>query len=95
MLRQQLRRAEVATGEVEVVVDLSNVPCEDDGTADTDIRGQLTLVMEAVRVETERLSRLIKGYRKGNVKSPEFEFASRTILATGCSARAAVQSHGK
>jgi hypothetical protein len=32
---------------------------------------------------------LLTGCGRGRGKSPEFEFAARTILATGCSARAA------
>ena len=35
------------------------------------------------------MSQLITGTGKGRGKSLEFEFAARTILATGCSARAA------
>jgi hypothetical protein len=41
------------------------------------------------RLENERLSALLRGCGRGRGKSPEFEFAARTILATGCSARAA------
>ena len=41
------------------------------------------------RMENERLSALLRGCGRGRGKSPEFEFAARTILATGCSARAA------
>ncbi len=89
MLRQQLRRTELHKGEVEVVVDMSEVPCEEDGTTETDVRVQIALLLEEKRVESERLSRLIHGCGKGKGKSPEFEFASRTILATGCSAPAA------
>jgi len=89
MLQQQLRRAQVSTGVMNVVVDLTEVPCEDDETTYNDVRAELALVMEQQRNEAERLARLIRGTGKGNGKSPEFEFASRTILATGCSARAA------
>ena len=89
MLRQQLRRAELHKGDIVVEVDLSEVPCEEDGTTDNDVRVEIALLLEEKRVETERLSRLIHGSGKGKGKSAEFEFASRTILATGCSARAA------
>ena len=87
MLGQQLRRLELNKGELEVVVDLSEVPCEDDGTTENDVRVQLALALEEKCVETERLSRLLRGSGKGKGKSPELEFAARTILATGCSAR--------
>ncbi len=40
-------------------------------------------------MEDERLRRLVHGQGKGRPKSAEFEFAARTILATGCLARAA------
>ena len=89
MLRQQLRRMELNKGQGEVLVDLSEVPCEEDGTTDNDVRVQLALALEEKRVETERLARLLRGSGKGKGKSPEFEFAARTILVTGCSARAA------
>ncbi len=89
MLRQQLRRAELHKGDIVVEVDLSEVPCEEDGTTDNDVRVEIALLLEEKRLETERLSRLIHGSGKGKGKSAEFEFASRTILATGCSARAA------
>jgi hypothetical protein len=89
MLGQQLRRLELNKGELEVVVDLSEVPCEDDGTTESNVRFQLALALEEKRVETERLARLLRGSGKGKGKSPKLEFTARTILATGCSARAA------
>ncbi len=44
-----------------------------------------------LQTQTERMSRLItgSGKLKGRGKSLEFEFAARTIVATGCSAREA------
>ncbi len=89
MLLQQLRRVEELAPISSNVVDLSEVPCEDDGTTDNDVRRELVLLQEQVQQEDERVSRLITGTGKGRGKSLEFVFAARTILATGCSARAA------
>ncbi len=89
MLHQQLRRRLAVEPGTNSVVDLSEVPCEEDGTTDNDVRKELLLLQEQVRIEDERMSRLITGSGKGRGKSLEFEFAARTILATGCSARAA------
>jgi hypothetical protein len=89
MLQQQLRRGlDVEPGSCSMV-DLSEVPCEENGTTENDVRRELLLLQEQVRKEDERVSRLITGSGKGRGKSLEFEFAARTILATGCSARAA------
>ncbi len=41
MLQQQLRRLELNKGELEFVVDLSAIPCEEDGTTENDVRVQL------------------------------------------------------
>ncbi len=41
------------------------------------------------RIEDQRLLQLLQECGRGRGKSPEFEFAARTILASGCSARAA------
>ncbi len=71
------------------VVDLADVPHEDDALSDNDLRAQLALMEELQRREEERLNKLLSGCGRGGGKSPEFEFAARTILATGCSARAA------
>jgi hypothetical protein len=71
------------------VVDLADVPHEDDALSDNDLRAQLALIEELKRREEERLNKLLSGCGRGGGKSPEFEFAARTILATGCSARAA------
>ncbi len=76
--------------EVELyVVDLVDVPHEDDALSDNDLRAQLALIEELQRREEERLNKLLSGCGRGGGKSPEFEFAARTILATDCSARAA------
>ncbi len=89
MLQQQIRRGlDLATGNRDIV-DLSEVPYEDDGTTLNDVRTELLLLQDQVRIEDDRFSRLIRGAGKGRGKSLEFEFAARTILATGCSARAA------
>ena len=71
------------------MVGLSEVPCEENGTTENDVRRELLLQQEQVRKEDERVPRLITGSGKGRGKSLEFEFAARTILATGCSAHAA------
>ncbi len=71
------------------VVDLAEVPHEDDALTDKDLRAQLAVIEEQIRREEERLNKLLSGCGRGGGKSPEFEFAARTILATGCSARAA------
>ena len=89
MLQQQIRRGlDLATGNRDIV-DLSEVPCEDDGTTLNDVRTELLMLQDQVRIEDDHFSRLIRGAGKGRGKSLEFEFAARTILATGCSARAA------
>jgi hypothetical protein len=89
MLRQKLRRVPDATPASGNIVDLSEVPCEEDGTTDNDVRRELVLLQKQLQEEDERVSRLITGTGKGQGKSLAFEFAARTILATGCSARAA------
>ncbi len=89
MLRQQLRRVPDATPGSGHIVDLSEVPCEEDGTTDNDVRRELVLLQKQLQEEDERVSQLITGTGKGRSKSLAFEFAARTILATGCSALAA------
>jgi hypothetical protein len=89
MLRQDLRREHAVRPKELDPVDLAEVPCEEDGSTYNDLRAELSLMQEQQRIEDERLSRLVTGIGKGRGKSPEFEFAARTILATGCSARAA------
>ena len=71
------------------VVDWSSVPLVEDKKTANDLRGEIALMKENNRMENERLSALLRGCGRGRGKSPEFEFAARTILATGCSARAA------
>jgi hypothetical protein len=89
MLRQQLRRVPDNMTNSYEGVDIYEIPCEEDGTTLNDLRNKLKLVEEQQRIEDERSGSLITGTGKGRGKSPQFEFAARTILATGCSARAA------
>jgi hypothetical protein len=89
MLRQQLRRVQDSKPLNEGVLDFSEIPCEEDGTTMNDLRRKLELLEDLQRCEAERVDRLITGTGKGRGKSPEFQFAARTILATGSSARAA------
>jgi hypothetical protein len=70
------------------VVDLTGLEVEE-GETDEDLRAELNSFKERQHVEDERLRRLVHGSGQGRPKSPEFEFAARTFLATGCSARAA------
>ncbi len=62
---------------------------DEDGETEEDVMGELTLLRKRQHEEDERLRRLVHGSGTGRPKSAEFEFAARTILATGCSARAA------
>ncbi len=50
---------------------------------DEDMRAELALLKAQLGVENAWLRRLVYGAGKGRPKSPEFEFAARTILATG------------
>ena len=60
MLQQQIRRGlDLATGNRDIV-DLSEVPCEDDGTTLNDVRRELLLLQDQVRIEDDRFSRLIR-----------------------------------
>jgi hypothetical protein len=86
ILRQKLQRQTVNTPFP--VVDLSGLDVED-VESETDVRAELKAYQERQRIEDERFRRLVHGKGKGRPKSVEFEFAARTILATGCSARAA------
>ena len=61
----------------------------EDGETEEDVLGELTLLRKRQHEEDERLRRLVHGRGTGRPKSAEFELAARTILATGCSARAA------
>ncbi len=89
MLRQQMRRSDDNPEGALHDVDLGEVPCEEDGTTDNEVREELALLQKQVGKEEERISQLITGKGKGRGKSLEFEFAARTFLATGCSARSA------
>ncbi len=46
-------------------------------------RRELDLLRRNASIEDERLRRLVHGSGQGRPKSAEFEFAARTILATG------------
>ncbi len=86
ILRQKLQRQSVDTPFV--VVDFTGLD-DEDGEPDADVRAELAVLQERERVEDDRFRRLVYGSGQGRPKSAAFEFAARTILATGCSARAA------
>ena len=80
ILRQRLGRQNL---EPEFrVVDLSEIDGAE-GNTDEEMRAELALLKGQIEVENARFRRLIYGAGKGRPKSPEFEFAARTILATG------------
>ena len=80
ILRQRLGRQNL---EPEFrVVDLSEIDQPEQNT-DEEMRAELALLKGQIEVENARFRRLIYGAGKGGPKSPEFEFAARTILATG------------
>jgi hypothetical protein len=79
-LRQQLRRQNVAV--VVTVADLSDMDVDEEMTCE-ELRNELDVLRERVGSEDERLRRLVYGTGKGRPKSLEFEFAARTILASG------------
>ena len=89
MIRQQQRRMADKLSDTVDVVDFASVPDEGDGKSANDIREELDSLAEKVNEEHKRLESLLSGCGRGRGKSPEFEFAARSILATGCSARAA------
>jgi hypothetical protein len=89
ILQQQQRRNAGKQAGDQHVVDWSSVPNEEDAKMEHELRGKIALMEENNRIENDRLSALLRGCGRGRGKSPEFEFAARTILATGCSARAA------
>jgi hypothetical protein len=89
MLKQQHRRSAVNLEPKLHLLDLSEVPDENDGKTINDLRVEIALLEGKSRSEEDRLSRLLKGCGRGRGRSPEFEFAAHTILATDCSARAA------
>jgi hypothetical protein len=86
ILRQKLQRQSVNTPFA--VVNLTGLDVED-VEPEVDVYSEFAVLQERQRVEDERLRRLVHGSGQGRPKSAEFEFAARTILATGCSARAA------
>jgi hypothetical protein len=79
-LRQRIARLNDQPGFT--VVDLSEIDVPEE-IADEDMRAELALLQLNKAVEDERLRRLVYGAGKGRPKSPAFEFAARTILATG------------
>jgi hypothetical protein len=89
ILRQQQRRRSDKMDIDWNVVDLSAVPHVDDLKTYNDLKAELDAMVQQRQLEEERLLKLLRGCGRGGGKSLEFEFAARTILATGCSARAA------
>ncbi len=79
-LRQQLARQNV--GRPPVLYDLTDINGEEERSL-ADMREELDLLKLKASIEDERLRRLVHGSGQGRPKSAEFEFASRTILATG------------
>ena len=79
-LRQQLARQNVERPPI--LYDLTDINGEEERSLD-DMREELDLLKLKTSIEDERLRRLVHGSGKGRPKSTEFEFASRTILATG------------
>ncbi len=79
-LRQRIARLNDQPGFT--VVDLSEIDVPEE-IADEDMRAELALLQLNKALEDERLRRLVYGAGKGRPKSPVFEFAVRTILATG------------
>ncbi len=64
------------------LVDLSGEEVSMDDP-ENDVRMELTILRDIQNVEDERVQRLVHGTGQGRPKSPAFEFAARTILATG------------
>jgi hypothetical protein len=64
------------------VVDLSEIDKPEEN-ADEDMRAELAELQLNKALEDERLRRLVYGAGQGRPKPPAFEFAARTILATG------------
>jgi hypothetical protein len=79
-LRQQLARQNV--DRPPILYDLTDINGEEERSL-SDMREELDLLKLKTSIEDERLRRLVHGSGKGRPKSAEFEFASRTILATG------------
>jgi hypothetical protein len=61
MLRQQMRRDGDKADAPLQEVDYRELPCELEVTTDNDLRVELQLLKEQVRVEEDRLSQLITG----------------------------------
>ena len=80
MLRQKLGRQRTE-GPTELF-DLSEMEVEEDILV-KDIMKELELLKLKVSAEDERYRRLVRGSGQGRPKTAEFEFACRTILATG------------
>ncbi len=80
ILRQRLARLNDEPGFI--VVDLSQIDKPEE-KADEDMRAELAELQLNKALEVERLRRLVYGAGQGRPKSPAFEFAARTILATG------------
>jgi hypothetical protein len=64
------------------LVDLSGEEVSIDDP-ENDVRKELAILRNIQNVEDERVRRLVHGTGQGRPKSPAFEFAARTILATG------------
>ena len=80
-LRQKLSRQNVEVG-LKEVVDMSEMEGDDDIPYEV-LSQELASLKLSGATEDERLRRLVYGTGKGRPKSPEFEFAARTILASG------------
>ncbi len=65
-----------------LVYDLTEINGEEDSSLE-EMREELALLKLKTSMEDERLRRLVHGSGTGRLKSAEFKFASRTILATG------------
>jgi hypothetical protein len=79
-LRQKLSRQNVEVGFK--VVDMSEMDGDEDIPYEK-LTLELALLKLSAGTEDERLRRLVYGTGKGRPKSPQFEFAARTILASG------------
>jgi hypothetical protein len=79
-LRQKISRQNVERPSL--LYDLTEINGEED-TSVEEIRDELALLKLKTSIEDELLRRLVHGSGTGRPKSAEFEFASRTILATG------------
>ena len=79
-LRQKLSRQNVEVGLK--VVDMSEMNGDEDIPYEV-LSQELASLKMSGSTEDERLRRLVYGTGKGRPKSPQFEFAARTILASG------------